>query len=67
MKKNLIKIISLVLVLLIALPFTLVGCKKADTDLEIKIYALSGTTAMGMAQMISSVKSETAEMDPTGD
>ena len=49
--------------MLIAIPFTLVGCKKADTELEIKVYALSGTTAMGMAQMISNVKNDTSEMN----
>lgn len=63
MKKHLIKIISLALVLLIAVPFTLSSCQKADSELEIKIYALSGTTAMGMAQMISNAENDTDEMN----
>ncbi len=34
-----------------------------NKDLEIKVYALNGTTALGMAQMIDNVKNDTAEMN----
>ena len=34
-----------------------------DSELEIKIYALNGTTALGMAQMIDSVNNDTAKMN----
>ena len=34
-----------------------------DADLEIKIYSLSGTTALGFAQMIDSIKNGTATMN----
>jgi len=61
MKKTLTKILALTLVLLILVPFA--ACAKADSDLEIKVYALNGTTALGMAQMIDSVNNETAEMN----
>ncbi len=39
------------------------GTKAPDTSLEIKIYALNGTTALGMAQMIDTVNKETATMN----
>ena len=62
MKKTLTKILALTLAVLMLLPFA-ASCAKPDKDLEIKIYALNGTTALGMAQMIDTVKKETAEMN----
>lgn len=35
----------------------------ADKDVEMKIYALNGTTALGMADMICDVKDEKADMN----
>ena len=35
----------------------------ADRDLEIKVYALNGTTALGMAKMIDSSKNSTDDMN----
>ncbi len=34
-----------------------------DSNLEIKVYALNGTTALGMAQMIDNVKNDRAQMN----
>lgn len=62
MKKTITKILALTLAVLMLLPFA-ASCAKPDKDLEIKIYALNGTTALGMAQMIDNVKNETAEMN----
>lgn len=62
MKKTITKILTFLLALAMLIP--LAACsKKADSELEIKIYALNGTTALGMAQMIDSVSNETAEMN----
>lgn len=61
MKKTLKKLLALSLALLMLLPFA--SCAKADSELEIKVYALNGTTALGMAQLIDSAKQETAEMN----
>ena len=36
---------------------------KADKDLEIKVYALNGTTALGMAQMINNASAGTDNMN----
>ena len=36
---------------------------EADTEAEIKIYALNGTTALGMAQMICDAKNGSADMN----
>lgn len=36
---------------------------KADKETEIKVYALNGTTALGMAEMICNDKNGTAEMN----
>lgn len=64
MKKNLFKILSLTLALLLLLPLSLLGCnKKADETLEIKVYALNGTTALGMAQMIDKATNNTDTMN----
>ena len=62
MKKTFIKIIASLLSLIMLLSFTACS-KKADTELEIKIYALNGTTALGMAQLIDTTHNDTAEMN----
>ncbi len=36
---------------------------QADSSLEMKVYALNGTTALGMAQMIENDKADTAAMN----
>ncbi len=62
MKKTITKILALTLALLMLIP--LASCaKKADTELEMKIYALNGTTALGMAQLIDKVNNGSAEMN----
>ncbi len=64
MKKNNLKILSFLMALLLILPFSLFSCqKKTDENLEIKIYALNGTTALGMAQMIDKAKNNTDTMN----
>ncbi len=78
MKKNSLKILSLLLALAMLICLSACGGKTddgadtsdettgeaaPDSELEIKIYALNGTTALGMAQMIDSVSNETAEMN----
>ena len=63
MKKISIKLTSLLLALLLLIPLAVSCAKKADSDLQINIYALNGTTALGMAQLIDSVNKETAEMN----
>ena len=50
MKKQIFKIAIIALVVLMLVPTVLSACRKKAQ--EIKIYALSGTTALGMAQMI---------------
>ena len=46
------------------LPFILGSCgEKPDDTLEIKIYALNGTTALGMAQMIYNAKNDADQMN----
>ncbi len=62
MKKTAVKIMALALAVLMLVPFV-ISCAKPDDELEIKIYALNGTTALGMAQMISTVENDTAEMN----
>lgn len=64
MKKNLIKLLSLVLCLVTVLSVALISCaKKPDTETEIKIYALNGTTSLGMAQMIKKATDNTDTMN----
>ncbi len=70
--KKLIKILALTLSILMLLPL-IASCKddsttsfypegdsEAQNDVEMKIYVLNGTTALGMAQMISKSKEEGA-------
>ncbi len=63
MKKNLVKLISLSLALLMLVPLALSSCTKPDDELEIKVYALNGTTALGMAQMINNAQNDTDKMN----
>lgn len=64
MKRNTVKILALVLSVLLLLPCSLFACaKKPDETLEIKVYALNGTTALGMAQMIQKAKDNTDTMN----
>lgn len=54
----------LIFVLALAMLIPLASCaKKPDEDLEIKVYALNGTTALGMAKMISDAKANTDTMN----
>ena len=80
MKKNLLKILTLTLAILMLVPM-IVSCNKTptntetptdtdgnivavpDKDLEIKIYALNGTTALGMAKMISDKTNGKSDMN----
>ena len=63
MKKITFKTIAIILAILMLIPLALVSCNKADEELEIKVYALNGTTALGMAQMISNAKNGTDTMN----
>lgn len=64
MKKLSIKITSIILALIMLVPLSLASCaKEPDEALEIKVYALNGTTALGMAQMISNSKNGTDTMN----
>ncbi len=54
----------LILILALAMVVPLASCaKKPDEELEIKVYALNGTTALGMAKMISDAKANTDTMN----
>lgn len=74
--KHTIKFLALTLALLMILPLSLFACNKAeekpnndktaptlDTELEIKVYALNGTTSLGMAQMIAKEKDNSDSMN----
>ena len=79
MKKTLTKILALMIALLMLFSFVACSDGKEtvtdtdtnaeqtdvkpDSELEMKIYALNGTTALGMAQMIDNVKNDKAEMN----
>ena len=77
MKKTLTRILALTLSLIMLLSFAACSPKEdtstdttqaqtneaPDSELEIKIYALNGTTALGMAQLIDSVKKDTVTMN----
>ena len=60
--KRFTKLFALVLAVLMLIPAA-VSCAKPDKELQIKVYALNGTTALGMAQLIDSVNNKTAEMN----
>ncbi len=60
--KTLKKFLTLTLALLMLIPFAVSCAKKPDSELDIKVYALNGTTALGMAQMISNVKNGASDM-----
>ena len=67
MKSKILKLTSLLLALLMAISFT--ACQNTDdknlanTDTEIKISVLNGTTALGMAEMINKAKDNTDDMN----
>ena len=60
--KNTVKIIALVLSVIFVLG--LVACApQPDSELEVRVTVLSGTTGMGMAKLISESKSEKAALN----
>ncbi len=60
--KTTTKLLSLIMAVILAL--TMVACtNNADTSLEIKINMLNGTTALGMAQMITDAKNDADDMN----
>ncbi len=63
MKHILTKALLLVLVLAMLLPVATACQKKPDGEMEIKIYALNGTTALGLAQMMNASKNGTDSMN----
>ena len=63
MKKITLRAMALALALMLIIPLSLISCSRADEELEIKVYALNGTTALGMAQMISNAKNDTDTMN----
>ena len=63
MKKITLRAIAAIIALLTILPLSLISCQKADSELEINVYALNGTTALGMAQMIDKAKNDTDTMN----
>ncbi len=64
MKQTTIKLLALALCLLMVLPLALAACaKKPNEEMEIKIYALNGTTALGMSQMIQKAKDDSDTMN----
>ena len=81
MKKNLLKLLSLMIALLMIGSVALVSCAPdndtdnagtdtegtapatPDSELEMKIYVLNGTTALGMAQMIEKSNNNSDDMN----
>ncbi len=63
MKKITLKLTTLLLALVMLIPFSLVSCNKVDNELEITVYALNGTTALGMAQMIDNAGTDSDDMN----
>ena len=70
MKKHILKITSLIMALLMI--FALASCNdtskdndklSADSETEIKISVLNGTTALGMAEMINKANDNTDDMN----
>lgn len=62
MKKLSTKILLMILSLtMIVLP--LMSCQKPDTELEVKIYLLNGTTALGASKLIVDAKNGNTEMN----
>ena len=57
------KALLLLLTLALLLPLATACAKKPDPSLEIKIYALNGTTALGLAQMMDATKKGTSTMN----
>lgn len=63
MKHTLTKLLVLLLSLALLLPMAISCQKKPDAELEIKVYALNGTTSMGLAKMIQDAKDNTDTMN----
>ena len=63
MKHILTKLFILILALSMTLPLAVACAKKPDENLEIKIFALNGTTALGMAKMINNAKNDADTMN----
>ncbi|MBE6667136.1 MAG: ABC transporter substrate-binding protein [Ruminococcaceae bacterium] len=72
MKKQVLRITTAILAILMIVPLVLSSCGKKtmellgvepDSEKEIKIYALSGTTALGMAQMKDAADKNTDDMN----
>lgn len=63
MKK--IRLITLCLALVLVLPFVLASCSstKVDTELEINVTVLNGTTGFGAAKMINDTKNGNSELN----
>ncbi len=62
MKKTITKILALMLAtLMVILP--LASCSKPDSSLEMKIYFLNGTTALGASKLICDAKSGNVDMN----
>ncbi len=58
------KILAFLLAVVLVLPLAFSSCaQKPDETKEIKIYALNGTTSLGMAQMIQKAKDNTDTMN----
>ena len=62
MKNIILKALTFILALcMVVMP--LASCAKPDSSLEIKIYLLNGTTALGASKLISDSKAGTSEMN----
>lgn len=63
--KNTLKKITLVLLALILVALPLASCKKnePDSELEMKIYLLNGTTALGASKLIVDAKNGDVDMN----
>ena len=57
------KVLLLTLAVALLLPLAASCEKKPDEELELKIYALNGTTALGLAQMIDASKNDSDTMN----
>ncbi len=62
MKKLSTKILLVILSLVMTV-LPLVSCQKPDTELEMKIYLLNGTTALGASKLIVDAKNGNTEMN----
>lgn len=62
MKNIILKALTVILALCMVI-MPLASCAKPDSSLEIKIYLLNGTTALGASKLISDTKAGKAEMN----